>query len=115
MNFFGLLVGSIVSILGIGLTVLLLWKVFDVVRTSNNKKSGNYDEELFEQLAQAFITHKKETERRLENIEAIITEEDELPKKKKSDESFDRVEIEQKRILNDDAEKEPKNKQRIKE
>ena len=42
----------------------------------NRKKSSGYDEETFERLTKAFMKHKKESERRFRNLEAIIADED---------------------------------------
>lgn len=52
---------------------IIMWKFFDIVRNSINKNKGKYDDERFDRLAKAFIQHRKKTEKRLENIEAIIT------------------------------------------
>jgi 20S proteasome alpha/beta subunit len=38
---------------------------------------SSIDEESFEQLAKAFIQHKKEMQERVRNLEAIVTDEDE--------------------------------------
>jgi hypothetical protein len=54
---------------------LILWKLFDVVRNSVNKNKTNFDDQSFDRLAKAFIKYRKETGKRLQNIEAIITEE----------------------------------------
>lgn len=40
------------------------------------RNSTSFDDEKFERLAKAFIQHKKETERRLQNIEAIVTDDE---------------------------------------
>lgn len=54
---------------------LVLWKLFDMVKNSINKNKSIYDEETFERLAEAFIKHKKESEKRFQNLEAIIADE----------------------------------------
>lgn len=55
---------------------LALWKIFDMVRNSIRKKKGTYDEESFDRMAQAFIQFRKDTNRRLENIETVIASEE---------------------------------------
>lgn len=52
---------------------IIMWKFFDIVRNSINKNKEKFDNERFDRLAKAFIQHRKKTEKRLENIEAIIT------------------------------------------
>jgi hypothetical protein len=41
-----------------------------------DRNSNSYDEKAFDRLAKAFINHKKDSERRLQNIEAIVTDEE---------------------------------------
>lgn len=53
-----------------------------LIKTWINKNAGgNRDiEQHFDRLAKAFMQHKKDMERRVENLEAIVVEEDETPK-----------------------------------
>lgn len=60
--------GSIVGIVAIS-------QLFSLIKTSIKNKSGAYDEEAFERMAHAFLQYKKETTRRLESLEAIVTDE----------------------------------------
>lgn len=49
-----------------------------LIKTWMNKKDNEGpDEESFNRLAQAFVQHKKEMQERVQNLEAIIAEEDE--------------------------------------
>jgi len=75
MAMFLLLYGSI------ALGGFILWKLYGLAKTFINKKKETYDKDTFERLAHAFIQHKKETEQRLDHIEAVIT--------KDSQDSFD--------------------------
>jgi hypothetical protein len=68
------IVALIFIIFGTVLGGLILWKIFDVVRSSITKNKLGYDEDKFDRLAKAFIQHRNDTEKRLQNIEAIVTE-----------------------------------------
>lgn len=49
-------------------------KVFGLIKMWINRKKGSVPEEEFNRLAKAFMEHKKETQRRLQNLEAIASE-----------------------------------------
>ncbi len=67
---------AVVAIVGgVGLAGFIFYNIFKLIRTWIGGSEG-YDEETFERLARAFMQHKKETERRLQNLEAIVTDED---------------------------------------
>lgn len=66
---FGIVCGTL-------LTGVIFWKIFDVIKAWINRKSPSYDEDKIDRIAKAFIQHKKETERRLQNIEAIVTDDE---------------------------------------
>lgn len=72
----GLLVIGFVTALG----CLMLWKLFDIVRSSIKGNKKSLTEEDFARLARAFMQHKKDMQERVQNLEAIIAEE----KKEKS-------------------------------
>lgn len=56
---------------------LILWKIFDMVRSSiKGKDNIEVTAEDFDRLARAFMHHKKEMEERMQNVEAIIADED---------------------------------------
>lgn len=59
--------GSVVLIVGIA-------KVTGLIKSWINRNNG-IEEETFERLARAFIQHKKDTEERLQKLEAIISDE----------------------------------------
>ncbi|MBN2731154.1 MAG: hypothetical protein JXR26_01875 [Balneolaceae bacterium] len=61
--------GSILGMIAIPMFINLAKKWID-------RNSTSFDDEKFERLAKAFIQHKKETERRLQNIEAIVTDDE---------------------------------------
>jgi len=65
---------AVVAIVGgVGLAGFIFYNIFKLIRTWMSG-SSSYDDETFERLARAFMQHKKETERRLQNLEAIVTE-----------------------------------------
>jgi len=65
---------AIVAItMGTGVLITAITKITDLIKTWIGKNRG-YDEETFERLARAFMEHKKESERRIQNLEAIISE-----------------------------------------
>lgn len=49
--------------------------IYRLIRLKIERNNGT-DEEMFERLAKAFLQHKKNTERRLQNLEAIISDDD---------------------------------------
>lgn len=70
----------LIPITGIVFGTLLVGYVFGkivgLIKAWINRKDGSYDEEKIDRMAKAFIKHRKDTERRLQNLEAILTEEE---------------------------------------
>lgn len=68
----------LIPITGIVFGTLLVGYVFGkivgLIKAWINRKGGSYDEEKIDRMAKAFIKHKKDTERRLQNLEAILTD-----------------------------------------
>lgn len=56
------------SILGM-ITIPML---FNLAKKWIDRNNSSYDDEKFDKLAKAFISHKKEMDRRVKNLEAII-------------------------------------------
>lgn len=77
----------LIPITGIVFGTLLVGYVFGkivgLIKAWINRKGGSYDDEKIDRMAKAFIKHKKDTERRLQNLEAILTDE-ESPSKSRS-------------------------------
>lgn len=68
---------ALVSIVfGTVLTGYVIGKFIGLIKAWINRNNASYDEEKFERLAKAFIQHKKDAERRFQNLEAIVTNED---------------------------------------
>lgn len=65
-------------VFGTVLTGYVIGKFIGLIKAWINRNNASYDEEKFERLAKAFIQHKKDTERRFKNLEAIIA--DDQPK-----------------------------------
>ena len=61
--------GSIVLIVGIS-------KIAGLIKSWIERDKGGYREEDFNRLARAFMQHKKEMERRVQQLEAIVTDEE---------------------------------------
>lgn len=52
---------------------LILWKIFDMVRSSiKGKDNIEVTAEDFDRLARAFMQHSKEMQERVQNLEAVI-------------------------------------------
>lgn len=60
------------SILG----MIAIPMLFNLAKKWIDRNSSSYDEEAFNRLAKAFISHKKDSDRRLQNLEAIVTDEE---------------------------------------
>lgn len=67
------LVGAIGAFILVG---YLAAKTFGLIKTWINRNNNSISEEEFDRLAKAFMQYKKDSERRLRNLEAIISEED---------------------------------------
>lgn len=98
------IIAALAIIAGTGLAAFIFGSIFKLIRSWLSRGSG-YDEETFERLARAFMQHKKDTERRLQNLEAIVADEAENPSNKKQLEEVRKtIEIE------DDEQEETSNK-----
>ncbi len=60
------------SILG----MIAIPMLFSLAKKWIDRNNNSYDEEAFDQLAKAFIKHKKDSERRFQNLEAIAAGEE---------------------------------------
>lgn len=95
MSFEEMLVAIIGTVAGVGLLGFVIAKITGLIKAWINRNKGGYDEETFNRLAKAFMQHKKDTEQRLQNLEAIISEEGESSKKSRQiSEPKDTIEIE---------------------
>lgn len=74
MSFEEMIVALVGSLGAFALVGYLSAKVFGLIKLWINRKKGSVPEEEFNRLANAFMEHKKETQRRLQNLEAIASE-----------------------------------------
>ena len=62
--------------IGGSVVITAIVKGVDLIKSWITRNNSSYDEEKFDRLAKAFIQYKKESQRRFQNIETIITVED---------------------------------------
>jgi len=109
MGFEEMVVAIIGTVAGVGLLGYIIGKTTGLIKAWIERNKGGYDEETFDRLAKAFMQHKKDTERRLRNLEAIVTDENASPSQadRQLEEPHKTIEIE-------DAEREEENEQKEK-
>lgn len=76
MGFEEMVVAIIGTVAGVGLFGFIIARVTGLIKAWIERNKGGYDEDTFNRLAKAFMEHKKETERRLRNLEAIVTDDE---------------------------------------
>lgn len=76
MSFEEMVVALVGSLGAFALVGYLAAKTFGLIKTWINRNKNSIPEEEFDRLAKAFMQYKKNTERRLQNLEAIISEQD---------------------------------------
>ncbi len=59
------------------LVVVIVGSVTSIIKTwfTRGKDSETIDRETFDRLAQAFVQHKRDMQKRVQNLETIITDE----------------------------------------
>lgn len=62
---------------GIGFAIFLFYNIFNLIQTWINRKSGSANTDINPQFFKALGEFKKNTERRLTNLESIVTDLDE--------------------------------------
>lgn len=93
MSFEEMVVALVGAIGAFALVGYLATKIIDLIKAWVNRNSSGIPEEHFNRLAQAFVEHKKETQKRLQNLEAIIADEDSGSSPKQLEESRKSIEI----------------------
>ncbi len=76
MSFEEMVVALVGAVGGIALVGFIVAKITGLIKSWINRNNNAYNEEDFNRLAKAFMQHKKDTERRLQNLEAIASEEE---------------------------------------
>lgn len=89
---------AIVAIIGgLGFAGFLFWNVFSLIRQWINRKSGNSD--INPQFFKALGEFKKNTERRITNLEAIVSDlEEERYRLDENQETMGDIEIEEEEV-----------------
>lgn len=68
---------AIVSVVfGSGVLIITISKITGLIKSWIERDKGGYSEEDFTRLARAFMQHKKEMEQRVQNLEAIVTDDE---------------------------------------
>ncbi|HYW35246.1 MAG TPA: hypothetical protein VE868_07565 [Balneolaceae bacterium] len=67
-------VAVIAIIFGSIIAIVIISKLMGLIKSWINRNNSSYDEEKFERLAKAFVKYKKDSERRLQKLEALIGE-----------------------------------------
>lgn len=76
MSFEEMVVALVGAIGAFALVGFLATKTIGLIKAWINRNNSSIPEEEFDRLAKAFMKYKKNTERRLQNLESIISEED---------------------------------------
>ena len=74
MGFEEMVVALVGTVLGIGLLGFIIARVTGLIKSWIERDKTGYEQDAFNRLAKAFMEHKKTTERRLKNLEAIIAD-----------------------------------------
>lgn len=64
--------------MGTGIITVAIAKFTDLFKTWINRNNSSIKDEAFDRLAKAFMQHKKEMEQRMQNVEAIVADGDEI-------------------------------------
>ncbi len=76
MTFEEFVIAIVASVGGILLVGFIVAKITGLIKAWLNRNSSEIREEDFNRLAKAFMEYKKDTQRRLQNLEAIVADED---------------------------------------
>ncbi len=108
MSFEEMIVALVGTVAVFGLVGYMSAKIFGLIKTWINRKKGGVPEEEFNRLAKAFVNYKKETQRRLQNLEAIIADEhdEDTETVSQDDKTSPQIEAPNKTIEIEDTEKE---------
>ncbi|MDZ7716618.1 MAG: hypothetical protein U5J95_10435 [Balneolaceae bacterium] len=67
--------------------------IYKLIKMKIQKSNAGYDDDTFERLAKAFMKYKKESEKRIQNLEAIVSD-DSSSGTKQIEEPKETIEIE---------------------
>jgi len=97
------IIAALAIIAGTGLTGYIFMNIFKLIRSWIGGSNGGVPEEEFNRLARAFMEHKKDSQRRIQNLEAIISEDDST-ESLQQEESSKQIEAPKESIEFDDSE-----------
>lgn len=104
MSFEEMVVAVIAIVGGLAFTSFMFWNIFNLIKTWINRKSGN--SEINPQFFKALGEFKKNTERRLSNLEAITSDlEEEKYIVQETDDQNATIEVEEESQRNANEEK----------
>lgn len=106
MSFEEMVVALVGAIGAFALVGFLAAKTFGLIKAWINRNKGGVPEEEFNRLARAFMEHKKDSQRRIQNLEAIIADDDSL-ENPQSVEAPNQIEAPKESIEFDDSENAP--------
>lgn len=97
-----LIIAFVAIVGGLSFAGFLFWNVFSLVKHWINRKSGNSD--IDPQFFKALSEFKKNTERRIKNLEAIVSdmEEDRYKVDEGERKSMGEIEIEEEEVRSDE-------------
>lgn len=90
MSFEEMVVALVGAVGAFALVGFLAAKIIDLIKTWMNRNKSGIAEKDFNRLAEAFIEYKKESKHRIENLEAIIV--DDEPASQESSAKNNRIE-----------------------
>lgn len=76
MSFEEMVVAIVASVGGIALVGFIFAKIVGLIKAWINRNNTAITEEDFDRLAQAFMEHRKRSERRIQHLEAILADKD---------------------------------------
>lgn len=76
MTFEEMVVALVATVGGLAFTGYVFAKITGLIKSWINRNNSEIHIENFNRLAQAFMKHKKESERRIQNLEAIIVDDE---------------------------------------
>lgn len=106
MSFEEMVVALVGAIGAFALVGFLAAKTFGLIKAWINRNKGGVPEEEFNRLARAFMEHKKDSQRRIQNLEAIIADDDSL-ENPQNVEAPNQIEAPKESIEFDDSENAP--------
>lgn len=106
MDIIPFIVAMVLILFGTVLGCMLLWKLAMVIQHSIKKNNTVEHDEAFDRLALAFIQFKKDMERRMTNVEAIIANnDDEVSSQTLNEPTYKSIEIDESESMKENQNK----------